>query len=55
MEWYDRVDFVDPFFGSPEELNALLESAPTPELRTWLAEQIERNKAFEAQLAAGSA
>lgn len=44
MEWMDRLDQIDPFFGSAEMLNQLLNSAPTKRLHTWLARQIERNK-----------
>ncbi len=55
FEWLDRVDRIDPFFGSKEELTALLESAPTPERRNWLAEQIKKNEAFQTQLLGGGA
>lgn len=53
FEWLDRVDRIDPFFGSKEELTALLESAPTQEHRTWLSEQIKKNEAFQTQLLGG--
>lgn len=47
MEWMDRLDQIDPFFGNAEMLSQLLESAPTKGLREWLARQIRRNKLLE--------
>jgi len=48
--WLLQVDAVDPFFGSAAELSDLLASAPTAELKTWLALQIEANETFKAHL-----
>lgn len=45
-EWLDELDLVDPLFGSIEELNALSERAPTPELGAWLRTQIMENQRF---------
>lgn len=53
IDWMSEVDLIDPFYGSHEELERLLATAPNPTLRTWLAEQIEANKAFSAQLFGG--
>lgn len=44
--WLDKLDAVDPFFGSPAELEKLLEEAPTPTARAWLENQIQENRRF---------
>lgn len=44
--WLDALDLVDPFFGDPVALNALLTTAPTPEDAAWLESQIADNKRF---------
>lgn len=38
--WLDELDFVDPCMGSRDELQALLKSAPTAEMRGWLSNWI---------------
>lgn len=47
MDWQDRLDMIDPFFGSTQQLNELLNSAPTQKLHAWLAKQIARNMLLE--------
>ena len=53
IEWLNEVDLIDPFYGSPEKLEQLLATAPNVILKTWLAEQIDANKAFATQLFGG--
>lgn len=50
IKWLDRVDQIDPFFASPEELQVALNTAPTPELRAWLEGQIKDNAEFRAAM-----
>lgn len=38
--WLDELDFVDPYEGELDELRALLESAPTAEMHSWLSNWI---------------
>lgn len=38
--WLDELDYVDPCEGERDELQALLESAPTAEMRSWLSNWI---------------
>lgn len=44
--WLDALDVVDPFFGDPVALHALLATAPTLEDAAWLEGQIAANKRF---------
>lgn len=34
--WLDELDYVDPYEGELDALQALLKSAPTAEMRGWL-------------------
>lgn len=49
-QWLDKLDLIDPFFGSTEATLKLLETAPTTELRNWLSAQIESNRIFAMRM-----
>ena len=48
--WLDKVDLVDPFFGSKEELDRLIASAPDRNLKNWLVDQVKENQRFASRL-----
>ena len=50
MNWHDKLNALDPFFAAPEQLQELVETAPTAEDREWLSDLIEQNKAFSERL-----
>ena len=45
-EWLLELDFIDPFFSAPAELEKMVETAPSIELRDWLASQQAENAKF---------
>lgn len=50
-KWLSALDLIDPFFGDQAALSALCDTAPSPELKNWLENQIQENKNFVARMA----